>query len=42
MGYAYIATVIPLGNKPTQGGKTGDNGIREPIIELGTKFLDCT
>lgn len=42
LGYAYVATVIPLVNKPTQGGKTGYNGIRELIIELGTKFLDCT
>lgn len=28
LGYAYVTPVIPLGNKPTQGGKTGDNDIR--------------
>jgi outer membrane protein OmpA-like peptidoglycan-associated protein len=35
LGNAYLARVIPLGFKPTQGGSAGDGGIRETNFRTG-------
>jgi outer membrane protein OmpA-like peptidoglycan-associated protein len=38
-GNAYIARVIPLGFKPTQGGTAGDGGIRETNFRTGYEIV---
>ena len=38
-GNAYIARVIPLGFKPTQGGAAGDGGIRETNFRTGYEIV---
>jgi outer membrane protein OmpA-like peptidoglycan-associated protein len=39
LGNAYIAKVIPLGFKPTQGGTAGDGGIRETNYRTGYEIV---
>lgn len=38
-GNAYLARVIPLGYKPTQGGAAGDGGIRETNYRTGYEIF---
>lgn len=38
-GNAYLARVIPLGFKPTQGGTAGDGGIRETNFRTGYEIV---